>query len=941
MFLVLAAIVALASLLGGLSGFYIDLLWFREVGFSTVFWSVLWTRVLLGVVFGITFFAILALNLLIAQRIAPRFRAFSPEQEVIERYRAAIEPHARWVILGFSALIALFVGLAASGQWETFLLWRSVGDVSFVGQADPLFARNPAFYIFVLPFHKFLQGWLFSALVGVTLLVGVAHYLSGGIRTQAAGEKVMPQVKAHLSVLLGLIVLVKAWGYYLGRFDLLVSPRGVVTGASYTDIHAQLPALKLLVFIAIACALLFLVNIRFRGWALPVLGIGLLALTSVVAGAIFPTAVQSFSVNPQELQREAPFIDRNIAATRFAFGLEDVDLRQEEDVGEGVTAEQVEANQATVENIRLWSPPILADAYLQLQRVQPYYEFVDVDVDRYEIDGERRVVMLSPREIDQTGIPGGGNTWQNRHLVYTHGLGAAASQVNSVTPEGAPDFVLQDVPPRGEPGIALGSDEGAQLYYGELSEVPYVVVGGSGQRELNYPNPAGQRVSNRYAGQGGISIGGFFRQLLFAYRYRDINLLISGLIDEQSKILIYRDVEERIRKSAPFLRYDRDPYAAIIDGRIVFIQDAYTTTDRYPYSQHLDLTEATSGDLAGRTNYIRNSVKAVVDAYDGTVTFYVVDPGDPLIQVWMRAFPDLFTDGSLASDELRAHFRYPEDLLQVQAEQFSNYHVTNAETFYGRELFWARPNALSTTPAARPVDEPGRPYYVLLKLPQDSDEEFVLFQPLTPADRPNMVAYLAARSDPENYGELTAVEFTGNETVDGPQQARARIDNDPNLAREISLLDVQGSLVKLGDLLVVPIENSFLYVQPIFVESAQQNAIPELKRVAVVNGGRVGLGDTLAEAVQASFLVAPPTEPPPEEPPPTDPPSNDVAALLAEADRHFDLAQQALIAGDLATYQSEINLGIELVQQANALTSGTPPPSPSAPSATPSASPTG
>jgi uncharacterized protein len=921
----IGVIVFFGIVLSSLSGFYVDLLWFREVGFAAVFWSVYWSKVVLGVIFGALFFLLLAVNLFIARRLTPRFRPFSPEQEVIERYRLAFEPYARPIILGFAAVIALFVGIAASAQWQTFLLWKSAGSVGF-GQVDPLFHRDPSFYIFILPFQKFVQGWLFSALVGITVITAIAHYLSGGIRLQSAGEKVTPQVKAHLSVLLGFIVLVKAWGYFLGQFDLLVSPRGVVTGASYTDVHAQLPALRVLTFIAIACAILFLVNIRFRGWALPGFGIGLLFLASIVVGAVVPAFVQKFRVDPQELPREREYIARNIKSTRFAYGLDKIDVTQQSRVARDVTSTQLEANSDTIDNIRLWRPDVLRSVYDQIQRIQPYYEFSDVDVDRYDIGGEaRRVVMVSAREVSQNGIPGGGGTWQNKHLVYTHGYGSVASPVNTVTSEGAPVFVLSDIPPI-DRGISL-SPTGAQIYYGERADVPYVIVGGTGQGELNYPDPSGRTVTTTYQGRGGIPLGGFFRRALFAYRYRDVNLLISDLINENSKLLINRDIRIRIRKAAPFLSYDGDPYAAIVGGRLVYIWDAYTTTTAFPYSQEMSLGPVTERQVVGRANYIRNSVKTVVDAYDGTITFYIVDQTDPLIKVWKQAFPDLFATQP-PSPELLAHFRYPENLLQIQAAQFVNYHVTDTTAFYFKQNFWQVPNALSSAPRGGATTSPMRPYYVLTKLPGAQDEQFVLFMPLTPSNRANMVAYLAALSDPGEFPGVAAFEFPGGENIDGPQQVRARIDQDPIVSREVTLLSQQGSKVVFGDLLVIPIEQSFMYVQPIFVESAQVNAIPELKRVAVVHGGSVTLGTSLQGAIEASFgrVTPPPSGGGP-------PPTANVADLLREALNHFQLAQQALQNQDLATYQAEINKAQELIQQAAQLAS-------QAPGATPSPSPT-
>jgi len=922
----IGVVVGIGIVLSALSGFFVDLLWFREVHFSGVFWSIFWSKVLLGFLFGVLFFALLTANLLIVRRLTPRFRPFSPEQELIERYRAAIDPYAKFAIPGFAAIIALFVGVAAAAQWQTFLLWKSAGGVAFgAAHLDPVFHRDPAFYIFRLPFLKYVQGWLFAALVGITVLVAIAHYFTGGIRLQTVGEKVTPQVKVHLSVLLGVILLIKAWGYYLGKFDLLVSARGVVTGASYTDIHAQKPALAALVWIAVICAVLFLVNIRFRGWILPVLGIGLLLLTSVVVGAIVPGFVQKCRVAPQEVQKEGPYIARNIAATRFAYGI-DVNPAAARPAPD-LTADQVSANDTTITNIRLWRPSVLQQTYQALQRIQQYYEFKDVDVDRYPIDGQPRVVMLSAREVSQNGIPGAAG-WQQAHLIYTHGYGAVASQVNTADASGAPDFLLQDIPPIGR-AIQLEAtppnDHGSQIYYGELADVPYVVVR-TQQDELNYLNPSGGGfVSTKYQGQGGIPMGGFFRRALFAYRYRDINLLISGLINSDSRILINRDIRTRVRKAAPFLKFDQDPYAAIVGGRLVWIWDAYTTTDLYPYSDRIELSAATNRDLSGQVNYIRNSVKAVVDAYDGTVRLYVARPDDPLIQVWEKAFPDLFTPFSRASPELVAHFRYPEDLLQAQAFEFSRYHVTDVPTFFNNGKRWALPPGLSET-VNGPTTGTLRPYYVLIKLPSDTTEHFVLFEPLTPSGRQNMVAYMAAGSDPGQYGKLQAFQFPTGENIDGPTQVRSLISQDPTVSQQLTLLSQKGSDVIFGDLLIVPIEDSFLYVQPVFVTASSATPIPELKQVVVVHGGNVSVANTLTAAIDLSFGQA--TTPPPS----GGPPSGTVSDLLALALQHFQKAQAFLQQGNLAGYQAEINAAQKAIQQANSLIKGggpTPSPSPS------------
>jgi uncharacterized membrane protein (UPF0182 family) len=919
-------VVAALIVLSVLSGFVIDLLWFREVGFSSVFWTILRTEVGLGVGFGLLFFALLYVNLLIVRWLAPRYRVLSREEELIERYRTAFEPHLWWILPSFAAVLALFVGIGAAPQWRTFLLWRNAAGVTFgspIPPGDPIFHRDPAFYVFTLPWLRFVQGWLFSALVGVLVISAVGHYLWGGIRPNAIGEKVTPQVKAHLSVLLGLIVLVKAWGYQLGQFDLLTSPRGVVAGASYTDVKAQLPALRLLVVIAVVCALLFLVNIWRRGWALPVVGIGLLAMVSIIVGAAIPAGVQRFSVAPQEQQRERPYIRYNIAFTRRAFGLDRIAV-QERDVATSVTPEEIEGNRVTIENIRLWRPEVLRENFQTLQRIRQYYEFHDVDVDRYVLGGERRVVMVAAREVSQDGIPAGGQTWQNRHLVYTHGFGAVVAQVNTATPEGAPLFTLRDIPPAGEPALTQ-----PRIYYGEGRDVPFVVVG-TRSPELDYEGaPGGGERRFSYDGEGGIEVGGFFRRLLFAWRYRDVNLLISGLIRPDSRIMIYRDIRERATKAAPFLRFDGDPYAAIVDGRIVWIWDAYTTTTSYPYSQPVDIDDVVGNDepfeLRGNANYIRNSVKVVIDAYDGTMTYYVADPEDPIVQVWRRAFPDLFTDLSEASPELRAHFRYPEDLFRVQAAQFANYHVTNPDEFYRKQDFWAIPPD-PTIPANAPEPPPGqpgpsgplRPYYVLMRLPGGTEEEFVLILPFVPEGRQNMVAWMAARSDPERYGELVAYQFPTGRNVDGPTQVFAEMRQDPRFSAQQTLLGQVGSRVLFGDFLPIPLGRSILYVQPVYVRSEQEAAIPQLKFVLAASGGGVGLGSTLAQAVSDAVGAAVP-EPGEEGPPPEGTVAERIAELLGRAAAHFQAADEALRAGDLATYQREIEAARAAVEQAREL----------------------
>lgn len=925
----IGTLVVLVVVFTVMSTFYVDLLWFREVGFTGVFWTELRTKVALGTVFGMVFFALLYVNLLVARRLAPPpVRFLTPEQEAVERIRMVVEPYLWWLLPIGAFMLALLVGIGVSRQWQVFLLWRNSADITF-GDVEPLFKRDPAFYIFSLPWLKFLQGWLFSSLVGVTFLSVIAHFFWGGIRPQARtwGDRVVPPTRAHLSVLLGLIMLAKAWGYSLGRFDLLTSERGVVQGASYTDVNAQLPALNFLIIAAVICAALFLANIVRQRWALPIIAVIVLAAVSVLLGTAYPAFVQRFRVAPQEFQREQEYIEHNLEATRRAFDIEEIDTPPEQTYEPTVLASDLEPNRTTIENIRLWRPEILESNFEALQRFRSYYEFRDVDVDRYELDGEQRVLMLAGREVAQAGIEG--QTWQNEHLVYTHGYGAVASKVNTANSEGAPVLVLADVPPRpigDAPELVQ-----PRIYFGEgdPTDAAFVIVN-SGTAELDYE---GAPDDYRYEGTtGGIEIGNVLQRALFAWRFRDVNLLISGQVTSESRIMIYRALAERVPKPAPFLTFDRDPYRAVVDGGLTWIWDAYTTTNEYPYSESIDLQDALDDQSVPSelVNYMRNSVKVTVNAYDGTMTYYA-DLTDPIIAVWARIYPDLFTDISGAPEELRAHFRYPENLFQVQATQYSTYHVASPEVFYQGQDRWEiaadptqqAPTESGTTPASSVVTAPRlRPYYLLMRAPGEDTEQFQLVLPFVPEGRQNMVAWLAASSDPAAYGRLLSLDLPASENVPGPSIVFSRINQDQQFSAERTLLGQGGSAVLFGDLLVIPIENSFLYVQPVYVKANQSAAPPELKRVVVVNGDAVAVGDTLEEALAGA--VEGEATGPDGGGGPDGGIVRTVAELLAEAADHFEAADAALAEGDLATYQAELEAAEALVLEALGLSGEAP-----------------
>jgi uncharacterized protein len=944
---VIGIVVLTIVLFTALSGFVIDLLWYREIDQSTVFWTVLRAKIVLAVVFGLLFFGILYVNLLIARRIRPTTRVLSPDQEVIERIRDVTDPLLRWAIPLGSAALAFLVALGVTGQWSAFLLWKNSGGVGF-GTTEPLFGRDPAFYIFTLPWLRFLQGWLFSTLVGVTILVGIAHVLWGGIRPQAPmfADKVTPAARAHLSVLLGLIMLVKAWGYWLGRFDLLTSPRGVVEGASYTDVHAQLPALNFLTIVAVICAILFFANIRLRQWSLPIIAVALLALVSVLLGAVYPAFIQQFRVKPNEQQYEHDYIGDNIQATNTAFNLSSIQA-EERDVSTGpLTAKQIADNSGTVSNIRVWRPQVLKENLQSVQRFRQYYDFNDVDVDRYSVNNEERVLMVSAREIAQQGLDPSAQTWQNVHLAYTHGYGAVAAQVNTATTEGQPDYVLENLPPTTtDPSLDMSSQP--RIYYGESDQEPFVVTN-TNVNELDFQQET--TVNVPYQGSGGIPLSNILRRAMFAWKFRDYNLLVSGSINSGSRIMIYRDIQERVTKAVPFLKFDNDPYLAIVGGRPVWIWDAYTSTNEYPYSQQVNLQQTAPGQdssttiLQGNVNYLRNSVKAVVDAYNGTITYYAT-LDEPIVQVWSRAFPGLFTDISEAPPELQEHFRYPENLLQVQASQYAAYHVTDPTDFYQKRDFWAIPADPTLAPSGQAV-ESIRPYYQLIRLPDGTTEQFELVIPFVPADRQNMVAWMAASSDQPDYGKLTVFRFPEGRTIEGPTQVFARINQDARFSSERTLLSQAGSNVIFGDFLVIPIDNSFLYVQPVYVQ-AQQTPIPQLHDVILVNGsgGPVTIGDNLQDSLRAAVSGQVPSG---NGGGGTGTDQQRIARLLAQAQTHFANAEAALKEGNLALYQSEIDAAQAAVEQAVKLAAqqesgpGTPsgsPTPPVSPTASPSTSP--
>jgi uncharacterized membrane protein (UPF0182 family) len=930
----LLAFLALAAV-GSVSRFYTDLLWFREIDKAGLFWGMLRTKAFIGLLAGLGTAAIVGVNLWMVERLAPRYGLTVVARPQVERARTVLSPYLRPLRLGIAAFLGLVVGLQASGLWQTFLLWSN--RVAF-GQRDALFGRDVGFYMFELPFLRSVFGWLFTTLVLTTLLVAAGHYILGGIRPQAETNRIAAQAQSHLCVLLGLIVALKAWGYWLDKYQLLFSTRGVVAGASYTDVKAQLPALEVLFWVALICAAMVFWGARRGGLLIPTISIVLLAGVSLIMGGIIPAIFQRFRVEPQELARERPYIERNIGATRQSFGLSDVDTDSFPAAGT-LTAKVVDENRQTVENIRLWDPQVLRPAVRNLQAITQYYTFSDVDVDRYEVEDELRQVMISVREVDPNLLAPSARTWQNLHLAYTHGYGMVAVQVNTSVSGGQPDFIVSEFATEN----ARISLEEPRVYFGEPPpNAPEFVVVNSAQPEFDAPAASGEGAAlSKYQGTGGVQLSDIGRRLAFATRFRDINLLISGNIKSDSRLMFNRDIRDRVEKAAPFLQWDGDPYAAVVDGRLKFIRDGYTTSAHYPYAQRVDLADASrrgeigSRGVQGIGNYIRNSVKAVVDAYSGEVTLYAYDESDPILRAWRKAFPDLFVPKSEISPSLAEHIRYPEDLFSIQTWIYASYHISNPDVFYSREDFWALPDDRSGE-LQRQEDTGGltagagtkaRPYYLLTNLPGSRKLQFLLVMPFTPNNKENMVSYLAANSGPDNYGELTLVNLDRSRIIFGPTQVNARILANPTIASELNLLAQRGSRVLLGNLLIVPVEESLLYVQPIFVQGSAANSIPLLQRVAVYYNNQVGYASTLSEAVGQVISGQAPTEPdgggeqPP--PPPTGGGTADVQELLRQANEAYQAAQQELADGNLGGYQSQIARMADLVERALAQTRGT------------------
>ena len=832
--IIIGAVILLVLIFGGtLARYYTDWLWFGEVGYRTIFWKGLLTRIELGLIAGVLFFAIVYPNMWLARKIAPPATGRYDTNELRVRIGSIARRGFGWLMFLIALGISFLVALEASTHWLSYLMFTHPSSFASV---DPIFKRDIGFYVFKLGFLQYIYGWLMFTLVVAAIATALVHYTDRAIEFLAGMPTFAPHVKAHLSILLALALFVKAWGYRLGMYNLLYSPTGVVFGAGYTDVHARLMALQVLSWVAVIAGLIALANIYRRGVKFPAAALIILVGASLILGSIYPAFVQQIYVKPNEIRRESKYIKYNIESTRKAFNL---DIIQERDFPAltDLTTQDIQNNRATINSIRLWDYRPLQSTYSQLQALWQYYEIQSVDIDRYTINDELRQVMLSARELSPETAQTGAGTWVNGHFQYTHGYGAVMSPVNRATPEGLPDFFVEDIPPTSNVGINISQP---QIYFGELT-TSYVVVN-SDEREFDHPSEP-EPAYTKYAGKGGIPIGGFLNRAAFAWRFSDVNLVLQNPITAKSRLMFRRQIGERVQTIFPFLLYDSDPYLVISDGKLFWMWDAYTVSRSYPYSTPHEIAQG------HEINYIRNATKIVIDAYDGTVDYYIADVNDPLVKTYAKIFPGIFKPMNQMPAGLKAHIRYPEQLFRTQSDVLLTYHMKDPQVFYNKSDRWEVPNEIV---GIEKEEAPIEPYYVVMKLPGEAKEGFLLMRPFTPHSKQNMIAWMGAKCDPEDYGKMILYEFPKDKLIYGPAQIESRINQDPVISPQLSLWDQGGSRVNRGNLLVIPIEKAILYVKPLYLQS-ETTQIPELKQVIVSYGGQLAMESTLEGALSRIF----------------------------------------------------------------------------------------
>ncbi|WP_327722596.1 UPF0182 family protein [Streptomyces sp. NBC_00490] len=934
------------------AGFWTDWLWYRSVNYSSVFTTTLWTKIGLFFVFGLLMALAVGFNIWLAHRLRPPLSAMSMEQQNLDRYRMGIAPYKKWLLLGITALVGLIAGASASSQWRTWLMW--VNGVSF-GEKDPQFKLDISFFTFDLPWYRFLLGFGFAAAILSVIAAALTHYLYGGLRITSPGARATAAATGHLSVLMGVFVALKAVAYWLDRYGLAVKSSDFKatdnwTGLRYVDANAYLPAKTILFCIAVICALLFFATLWRRTWQLPVIGFGLMVLSAILIGGLYPAIVQKFQVQPNEQAKEAPYVTKNLKATREAYGIDDADVNEYAGTSTTTDKTKLRDDVDNTASIRVVDPNIVSPTFQQLQQMRNYYGFpINLDVDRYTKDGKDQDTVIGLRELNLAGIPK--NNWINDHFRYTHGYGVVAAKGTAADSEGRPVFTESDLPSQGD----LGTYQ-QRVYYGEKT-TEYSIVGGP-QKEIDYSDDSGEKTFS-YNGKSGVNLSNPVNRAAYAVAFNEPQILYSGAIGEGSRILYNRTPKERVEAVAPWLTIDGDAYPAVVDGKIQWIVDAYTTTNGYPYSSRTTLGDTTADSLTAtnnsravvaqqnQVNYIRNSVKATVDAYTGQVSLYQWDTKDPVLKTWMKAFPGTVKSKTAISDSLMAHLRYPQDLFKVQRELLSRYHVKDATTFLSGSEVWQVPDdPTNTSGDAVP------PYYLSMKMPDQKAQAFSLTTTFTPNGRDQLSAFMSvdAEAGTSDYGKIRILKLPTNTTVPGPKQVQSQFNSEQNIAETISLLNRGDSKVEYGNLLTVPLDGGLLYVEPVYVRGGGLK-YPLLRKVLVTYGGKTAFEDTLDEALNKVFGADGETTTPPEDdggdttkPPPTsDNPT--VQEALDDAQKAFEDGQAALKKGDWEAYglaQKDLEEALQRAEDAQSKEdkTGGSSPSPSG-SPSPSSSPSG
>ncbi len=928
--------------LRNLAVLWTDEMWFSSVGLSPVFSTLFFIKVGLCLTFGAIFFFIMWGNLLLTDRFGARDLSFDPEDEVVRRYQNIVRPYAKRIYAVIALFMGLIAGLNATGQWQNYILFTHYESFHKV---DPLFHKDLGFYIFTLPFVSFVITWFLVVLIIAIIVTTGFHFLNGGIRTTKVTPRVSPRVKAHLSVIGAAIALMKAAGYLVAKWELVNSTNGIVQGGTYTDLHARMPALTILFWLSLAAAAILLYNVRSRGWSLPVVAVGLWAFVALVIGVLYPTFLQALKVSPNQESLEAPYIQRNINATRAAFGIDKV-ANYSFGGATTVTSSQVKADLPTLNNIRLWDPSnnIALETVTRRQSIRSYYDFQSVAVDRYYINGKLTPVLIGARQLNSAALPS--NSWVNEHLQYTHGIGVAvvaANQVDGTT--GNPVFDVSNVPPVSTNGMPTLTQP--DIYFG-LGLSGWVVAD-TKQPELNYQvntgANAGTPVESHYQGTGGVPVGNLFSRMALALRLGDFNFLISNQITSKSRVMFERNVLQAAQKAAPFLSFDSQPYAVIANGEVDYVLDGYTTTTQYPYSENASNLNINTGGLPSSFNYARNSVKVVVNAYSGAMKFYVMDPNDPIIEAYRSAFPSMFLPMSAMPETIRTHLRYPQNLFSVQAATYGRYHITKASAFYSASDRWevspttgagapsstlAKTNVLNSAgEVTSSSNTPMSPVYTVGSLPNTNEQQLLESIDFVPSGNSstvqNLTAFMIATSNPDDYGQLNVYDTPPGQTVTGPLQADSEINQDSNVSSTITLLDQHGSEVLLGNNLTVPLDSSVLYIRPLYVTSST-NPMPQLRYVIAVFNQEVGIEPTLNGALSDVLGTNVSGSSPSRSGGGTTPPvtNSTVAEYLSQASADYSAAQKALSKGELGTYQQDVNKMNEQLKLAQtALTSGT------------------